>query len=187
MIYFKPLPANKTQFIEFWSRLYKPSEYEHIYVKNIGKRLTKERILNLYRWKNYRKLSKHKRKSVLINFVDRLDVLSRLSTNADVRKLLTSFSKGGPIWRIFWLHCWQPDRFPIYDQHVHRAMAFIKTGIREEIPKQDSEKLNSCIQAYLPFHNAFGQSDKRSVDKALWTFGKFLKEYNFPMEDQNGE
>jgi hypothetical protein len=75
-------------------------------------------------------------------------------------------------------------RFPIYDQHVHRAMAFIQTGALEEIPTDDAQKIASYIHRYLPFHATFAgigiQSVNRAVDKALWAFGKFLSEANFP-------
>ena len=94
---------------------------------------------------------------------------------------------GGAIWRIFWLHLQHPKLFPIYDQHVHRAMAFLQTGEREEIPDYDPQKVESYWRRYLPFHATFEGIESRSVDKALWAFGKFLKEYRFPTGPLNGK
>ena len=50
---------------------------------------------------------------------------------------------GGAIWRIFWLHCHYPNKFPIYDQHVHRAMACIIGMKSLEIPKKNQDKVKA--------------------------------------------
>jgi hypothetical protein len=81
----------------------------------------------------------------------------------------------------FWLHCWQPARFPIYDQHVHRAMAFIESGEREEIPKNEASKVRAYLDRYLPFHRQFAGLDLRAVDRALWFYGKFIKTTQFSL------
>jgi hypothetical protein len=179
MLIYKPLEATRTQFIEFWSLRY-AYPGENLYNDNIGRELTEERILALFEWKNGTPLSSRKRTSVLSNFVERRTELERFQANQQAEDFLAHFSDGGAIWRIFWLHSWQPVRFPIYDQHVHRAMAFIETGEVEEIPPHDPRKIDSYISRYLPFHATFNGIDGRSVDKALWAFGKFLKEANFP-------
>jgi hypothetical protein len=69
-------------------------------------------------------------------------------------ELLARFREGGVIWRIFWLHCWQPERFPIYDQHVHRAMRFLQTGKPDEIPLREADKIRAYLSDYMPFHAA---------------------------------
>ena len=54
--------------------------------------------------------------------------------------------EGGAIWRIFWLHIQHPDTFPIYDQHVHRAMAYLLgPPTPEEIPIANSAKVKCFI------------------------------------------
>ena len=181
MLIYQPAGANEAEFVEFWCLRYAYAE-ENLYAENIGQELTEQRILSLFRWKNGTPLSQRKRDSVLENFVRRQQELAQLNPNAKAGELLDHFAGGGAIWRIFWLHCWQPERFPIYDQHVHRAMAFIhiQPGIPEEIPARDPAKIASYIQHYLPFHAKFNRLDGRNVDKALWAFGKFLKEANFP-------
>jgi hypothetical protein len=184
MIIYKPLPASPTQFVEFWSLRYRYAK-EHLYNDNIGQELSEERIFELYEWKNGTPLSDPKRVSVYHNFVEHLGELTQLKSDLEPTAFLAQFPNGGAIWRIFWLHCWQPLRFPIYDQHVHRAMAFIVTGLPEEIPVSDQHKIHAYIHGYLPFHGTFHGIDSRSVDKALWAFGKFLKEAHFPVEAQN--
>jgi hypothetical protein len=66
-----------------------------------------------------------------------------------------------------------------------RTMAFIVNGIPEEIPIYDPRKIEAYIDRYLPFHAQFAAMDGRAVDKALWAFGKFLSEVNFPVRVPN--
>jgi len=177
---YQPIQTSAAEFIDFWSRRYRYAE-AHLYDDNIGLGLTKQRILDLYRWKNNKDLSQKKLNSVIQNFIQRRNELSQFKDNLSANDILAHFADGGAIWRIFWLHCFRPDQFPIYDQHVHRAMMFIQNGKAEEIPKSDPRKINAYIGEYLPFYERFVATDGRVVDKALWTFGKFIKENNFPM------
>lgn len=172
---YKPHSVEKEQFIEFWRRQYNDPN-EHLYEDNIRQTLTEQTVLNLYRWKNGTPLSQRKTESLRRNFIERIDELEAIGKDANIDVLLARFTQGGAIWKIFWLHCWEPDRFPIYDQHVHRAMAFIQKGVREEIPTMDECKILTYKERYLAFHSEF-HYDNRIVDKALWTFGKFLKLY----------
>jgi hypothetical protein len=180
LIIYEPVSADARAFIEFWSARYTGYD-DDFYEANVGQELTQARILEWFEWKNGTPLSELKRKSVLRNFVARRDELASLRDEAPTQ-LLAHFSEGGVIWRIFWLHCWQPKRFPIYDQHVHRAMRFIETGVREEIPAKDPDKIRAYIERYMPFHARFEGQPQRAVDKALWAFGKFIGENNFPLE-----
>jgi hypothetical protein len=111
---------------------------------------------------------------------DRITDLGKARSEAE--QFLARFDGGGAIWRIFWLHLWQPMRFPIYDQHVHRAMRFIQAGVIEETPERESEKIHSYTDQYLQFYARFDGINHREVDEALWTYGKFLSENNFPTE-----
>jgi hypothetical protein len=139
MLIYKPCRADMKGFVKFWSSQYNWIVEPAIYDDNIGLELTEGRIWKLFRWKNGGPLSKLKEKTVRQNFVGRRAELKGLPKNQQIEALLDRFSQGGAIWRIFWLHCWQPKRFPIYDQHVHRAMTFIKTGACEEIPVPEIE------------------------------------------------
>lgn len=176
---YEPVKADLKAFIEFWEARYGGYD-DDVYHANVGHELTEARILELFEWKNGRRLSESKRKSVTRNFVERRSELDQIPRDETASALLARFSEGGVIFRIFWLHCWQPARFPIYDQHVHRAMRFIETGVREEIPDKDSDKIEAYIHQYIPFHARFNSMPERAVDKALWAFGKFVGDNDFP-------
>lgn len=177
---YQAVEADQEQFVDFWSQRYEYAQ-EALYVDNIGQELTEQRIVDLFVWKNGTPLSERKRNSVAHNFVARRQELAQFQNNIDARGFLNHFGNGGAIWRIFWLHCHRPDEFPIYDQHVHRAMVYVQTGEIEEIPNYDPRKIDAYINRYLPFHAQFEAIDGRSVDKALWAFGKFINENNFPV------
>jgi hypothetical protein len=181
LIVYEPVKADGKAFVEFWSGRYSGYD-DDFYEANLGQELTETRILDWFEWKNGRPLSAQKRNSVLKNFVARTGELESIPANETPTQILNRFSDGGAIWRIFWLHCWQPTRFPIYDQHVHRAMRFIESGVLDEIPTNDREKILAYTEQYLPFHALFDGFPHRVVDKALWAFGKFIGENNFPTE-----
>lgn len=166
MFIYQPLRANQQEFVEFWSLRYAYA-HENLYLKNIGQELTEQGILELFQWKNGIPLSKIKLESVRRNFIQRRGELAQLPANISANEFLAHFKNSGAIWRIFWLHCWQPNRFPIYDQHVHRAMAFINNGTREKISKYDPHKIEAYIYRYLPFYTQFSAFHGRTVDKAL--------------------
>lgn len=166
--------ATAEEFVNFWSALY-DYKNEKKYEENIGKRLTAEGIRDLFYWKNGGPLSSLKSRSVENNFIDNLSELERIPQTTTGHDFLSKFHSGGAIWRIFWLHCWQPNRFPIYDQHVHRAMIFIVSGTLEEISKDDRRKIQFYFEKYIPFFDGYSNLNSRTVDRALWAFGKFLK------------
>jgi hypothetical protein len=60
-------------------------------------------------------------------------------------------------------------------------MRFIQAGVREEIPEKEPDKIEAYLNQYIPFHAWFDGIAHRAVDKALWTFGKFIGENNFPL------
>lgn len=176
---YKAVEVEIEEFVNFWSQRYIYPE-QQLYYENIGCELTEERIFNLFLWKNGVRLSERKRNSVQENFIKRRSQLEQFKINTSPREFLEVFREGGAIWRIFWLHCFRPDRFPIYDQHVHRAMAFIQNRVIEEIPQYDPRKIDAYIDRYIPFYEKFAMVGPRNLDKALWSFGKFIKETNFP-------
>jgi len=167
-------------FIQFWSAAYQ-YENNHLYDENIGQPLTEVSLRALYLWKNGGELSKAKRLSVEHHFVDRLPDLQKLPDKVSAEEFLNTFQDGGTIWRIFYLHCWKPNEFPIYDQHVHRAMSYLRTGTATEIPRGNSEKVRTYLTQYLGFHSGFDFGDQRVLDKALWAFGRYLKSPMFPL------
>jgi len=170
----KITPSSPEEFIRFWANLY-VDRHEEYYTHNIGKKLTPERVRKLFLWKNSGEASKSKKKTIENNFVEKLKEVSNLAEETTPKEFLDKFIRGGPIWRIFFLHIWQPKRYPIYDQHVYRAMIFLRDGKKKEIPAKNPEKIATYLSDYIPFHRQFQDDGNRSVDKALWTFGKFLK------------
>ncbi|PJZ23969.1 hypothetical protein CH352_00935 [Leptospira hartskeerlii] len=175
-IIFQERDSSKDEFINFWKlRYFYDSDVD--YEKNLQRPLTKDKIKNLFIWKNGRALSELKNETVERNFSQRLKELPKLDADLSPDKFLEKFSEGGVIWRIFFLHCWQPDRYPVYDQHVYRAMYFIKYSKIEEIPKSDYEKINSYLSEYLPWWEEYFKDYGRDADKALWAFGKKIKAY----------
>ncbi|MHB8225186.1 hypothetical protein [Acidithiobacillus sp.] len=111
--------VDEQRFVEFWSARY-PTVNEPAYQSNIGKPLTEERLLRLFEWKNNGRIAKHKLDSIRRNYIEGKPVPPTLG---DRSGLLTFIQKpGGAIWRIFWLHCHDPSSYPIFDQHVYRAV-----------------------------------------------------------------
>ncbi len=179
LLTYKPHMSQMADFVSFWERQYN-YPLEHLYTTNIGQPLTSVGIHQLFEWKNGSVLSGPKRRSVEQNYVAHIAKVNALPQATDAASFLQEFPSGGAIWRIFWLHCWQPSRFPIYDQHVHRAMVFIEQQRLEEIPERDTEKIQQYLTRYLPFHQKFKGINQRSLDKALWFYGKFVKANRFP-------
>lgn len=169
------VPASADEFVAQWSQWYSyPSEDG--YSSNIGLPLTPARIHALFEWKNGGKLSARKLKSVELHYAARSTELNNLPANTTAQDFLGKFG-GGAIWRIFLLHCWRPQRFPIYDQHVHRAMEFIQTRTAREISSSTKAVLRDYTERYVPFWRRFSATPDREVDKALWVFGKVLKQF----------
>ncbi len=169
--------VSKSEFLRFWSAVYRYND-EQAYDDNIGKELTSDRIQALFHWKNGMSLSGDKLSSIEKNFIQRREELKKFRKGFSAAAFLDHFDKGGPTWRIFWLHCFSPGRFPIFDQHVNRAMTYLQTGKAEEI--SGAKRVKQYVAKYLPFYVGFADHDRRRVDKALWAFGKFLKNWQLP-------
>lgn len=169
--------VSKDEFLRFWSLTYRYSA-DYLYDDNIGRPLTPDRIRALFRWKNGTVLSDDKMASVEENFILRRKKLKAFKPNFTAEAFLDIFDQGGETWRIFWLHCFSPSRFPIFDQHVNRAMTYLQDGVPQEIAA--SGRVEQYVAAYIPFYEEFAGSDRRQADKALWAFGKFLKNWDFP-------
>ncbi len=111
MLIYKPHRADSKGFVRFWSHQYGYGD-DARYEQNIGPELTEKRIQDLFEWKNGTPLSKLKQGSLYRNFVERRAELDRLREDENPEVFLAHFAKGGAIWRIFWLHCWQPSASP---------------------------------------------------------------------------
>jgi hypothetical protein len=101
----------------------------------------------------------------------------RIDQGASTEMLVEYLNRpGGAIWRIFWLHLQHHLRFPIYDQHVHRAMAYLLNhpDSKREAPAHNPAKIHAYLNEYRGFFARFDGHDPRQVDRALWSFGRFL-------------
>jgi hypothetical protein len=171
LVVIRAVETGPDDFIEFWASRYVDPR-ESLYDENIGKPLTPESVMALFEWKNGGKLSDRKKTSVHQHYVSRINE----PLPHEVRGFLKSFglNNGGSIWPIFWLHCCN-QQFPIFDQHVYRAMTFIQHRESDELNKySDKQKIDFYLDRYIPFYAQLGNLDRRA-DKALWMFGKFLK------------
>jgi len=177
LIVFNRAATDPSTFVDYWSSVYS-YRLEHLYEENIGTELTVARLKELFKWKNGLELSGRKGESVRRNCLLRLDELKALPSRTSADGFLEKFANGGAIWRIFFLHCWAPKRFPIFDQHVYRAMRFIQSEVVEEIPNNNRAKVGIYLDQYLAFFQPFGAVDLRLADRALWAFGKFIKNYS---------
>ena len=186
LITYEPVEADENAFVMYWAARYQDYDDDSFYTENVGRELNEQRILAWYEWKNGTPLSESKLRSVIANYVNRRAELDEISSAEKAEHFLARFDAGGAIWRTFWLHLWQPTKFPIYDMHVHRAMRFIQSGAKEEISgKADSVKIRLYVDQYLPFYARFDGINHREVDKALWFYGKFLSENKFPADPKS--
>jgi hypothetical protein len=168
------------RFFDHWSSRYQdPRQRDgEFYDPNIGKgdalRTEWEALQALFIWKNGTEISPGKLNSIRKNYFNNWTEDANLES-----RFLNPNKSGGPIWNIFYLHCRFPDRYPIYDQHAHRAMIYIQTGaICEDDLSSDPKLVYECYQQYRPFVESVrlhGCHDMRKIDRALYTFGQFLK------------
>lgn len=164
-------------FISFWSKKYQYI-HERLYEENIDKPLNKKRVKVLYFWKNGCKIAEPKERSIKNNYIPSLLTLPVLN-NIEQGKQYFASLKGGVIWNIFWLHCLKSNMFPIFDQHTYRACTYLLGNGIADISELTPRKIKDFyFDTYIPFFNQFGYSADRRVDKALFTFGKFLKKWN---------
>lgn len=167
------------EFVNFWQPFY--SYDKKLYNKNINKKyFTKKDILNLYTWKNGKELNSKVKISINKNIIASLKNINNYKKckNINTKKILMEFSKiKGTVWKIFLLHIIKPKEFPIYDQNVHRAYAFIHSHKWERINNKISqkEKENFYFNEYLKFIKEHKYLVLKSIDEALFAFGKFIK------------
>jgi hypothetical protein len=178
-----PIIVNKgtvNQFIDCWSKYYNYSGNE-IYFKHLNKcKIEAEDIRELFKWKNNMRLSIKKDISIETKIIPRLSILNDLKKEKDIvfKTISDAFYNVPAIWRIFLAHIIKPNTFPIFDQHVYRAMIYLQTNKIEELKNRDKAKLEKYEYEYLRFFNDISSkiSDYKKYDEAMWAFGKFLKQ-----------
>ncbi|MCL4550410.1 MAG: hypothetical protein M1480_13690 [Bacteroidetes bacterium] len=168
--------TDQETFINFWSNKYQYS-LENLYVHNIQPPLSENSVLNLFHWKNGMRLSTAKLQSVRNNYIALLDNLPELNNLEQGRNYYAQLN-GRMIWNLFWLHCINPNLFPIFDQHTYRACNYILNNAVAELSElNDNEKINFYFDTYIQFFNEFHNNENRRIDKAFFMFGRFLKKW----------
>lgn len=161
--------SDNASFLTHWASKY-DYPHEQKYTDNIGKPLTKESLQDLFEWKNGTgaKIASRKALSIATNYSPTFDGNRR-------NRYLNHKQPGGAIWNIFFLHCLDPVTWPIFDQHTFRAMRYLETGRIEELGGTNRQKYIAYEIGYIPFLKKLNLGEQRTVDKALFAFGQFLK------------
>lgn len=168
------------QFIDCWSRFYDYSGTDtyHKHLKNHP--LTVDDLHELFKWKNGMRLSVLKDNSLETKIIPKLKIINNLrgERKLSFQTINDNFSDVSAIWRIFLAHIINSEKFPIFDQHVYRAMIFLLTNKIEELKNNDQIKLHKYEHEYLIFFNSVSPeiTDYKKYDEAMWTFGKFLSQ-----------
>jgi len=174
---YSPIEMEKQDFIAFWAQKHFYS-LEYLYEENIGQTLNRERVIKLFTWKNGGNIATKKIRSIEDNYLPSLIEIPVLNNIENGRIYLESLG-GGVIWNIFWLHCLKPQLFPIFDQHTYRAYKFItESRIAETAELKDNEKIELYLKNYIHFFSQLGSNENRKVDKALFMYGRFLKNWD---------
>jgi hypothetical protein len=160
-----------------WSSRYDETNDKQLYDPNIGK-TDEKALIALFKWKNGGgKMAQHKMDAIYANY------LNRWTDNADLEARYLDPDQGnGPIWNIFYLHCRFPAKYPIYDQHAHRAMIYIQEHVickeRDDLNYKPRPFVYQSYKRYRHFVEDIRRAtdlDLRPIDRALYTFGQFLK------------
>ena len=165
------------EFISFWSKLY---VYDNavLYERIHNKTLSEDDLKDLYKWKNGMKLSQAKEKSLNTKIISKLEIVNNLraASNFDLEYFLKEFKQVSVVWKVFLLHILKPNRFPIYDQHVHRAYRFINNQSSNDIraSMKESLKLEFYFEEYYPFVRQSQMTDLKKMDEAFFAFGQFI-------------
>ena len=169
--------ASLKEFISFWSKLY---VYDNavLYERIHNTTLSENDLKDLYKWKNGMKLSQAKEKSLNTKIISKIEIVNNLraASNLDLEYFLKEFKQVSVVWKVFLLHILKPNRFPIYDQHVHRAYRFINNQSSDSIKASmnESVKLKFYFEEYYPFVRESKITDLKKMDEAFFAFGQFI-------------
>ena len=175
------LSQNANAFVKCWSSLYNYPGYE-VYKSTVTKpEISKKDLRKLFTWKNGTDLSTKKENSFLSQALQHEELINELKKEFDQKKFEKTFGKMSAVWQIFLLHIIQPNECPIFDKYVYRAFRFIQNLDEKRLPSNQSERLKIFHEEYRPFFidmvKLADEFDQFDIDKALWTFGKMIKEY----------
>ena len=175
---------NLESFINSWSKQYSFSN-EAIYSNSISKKaFTITDIQNLYVWKNGMKLSELKQKSLDGKIKSKLSIINDFKSTyeLDLKVFSKEYKNLSAVWKIFLLHLINPNKYPIYDQHIHRSFLFIHNEDWSNISNDsvlNKDKEMFYFNRYLPFIQESNVTDLKQLDEAFFAFGQFLNTRNY--------
>ena len=189
-----------TSFIHFWERVYdnlnsnKKYRDNDFYWNNIGIKgnslipLKEENIEPLFLWKYGKKLFQNEI-NISTNVKNRINELNEFRKITKLnwnyfedfynQVALKCVKTKAPVISLFIVHIAQPFKYPIIDQHVVRAYKYLSAEDKSHVRPEEYIKL---YKNYIDFFNELSTKSKlsfRNIDKALWAFGKFLKDKGF--------
>lgn len=173
-----------TDFINHWKPLYSYFD-DNRYYQNINVvQFNDTNLVDLFHWKNGMTLkgSGGKEKSLNDKILKRVLLINeyKKQSKIELEKFNEDFSDVSPVWRIFLLHIIKPNKYPIYDQHIHRTYNFIH-GLEWKSIKNtisDKSKLDFYFKSYLPFVEKLEINSLKEMDEAFFAFGQFLNTRN---------
>ena len=117
--------------------------------------------------------------SPLSRFFIKISIVNELKAeeNIDMNIFLEQFIGLTAVWKIFLLHIIKPDKYPIYDQHIHRAYNFIngldyKNISADEVSNSDKESF--YFKTYFVFIKSLKNPNLKTLDEAFFAFGQFI-------------
>lgn len=176
-------PINsKEDFVTFWKLRYR-YESEIDYANTINSEINHIMLKELFIWKNGRRMSSKKEISFKNKIQRRVELLRtyRKSSKRSIRNLYDELSDVSFVWRVFACHIARPSEYPIYDQHIHRAVLYLLEdeswrGVNNTMSMEQKELF--YFEVYLSyFLPQFKEFSYRDIDKALFAFGRYLKDY----------
>tara|TARA_R110001583_G_scaffold92594_2_gene235171 strand:+ start:495 stop:1073 length:579 start_codon:yes stop_codon:yes gene_type:complete len=176
--------TNLNEFINYWSQLYSYPN-ENLYNNTIVKQqYSIADIQNLYVWKNNMRLSAPKQKSLESKIKAKLTIINTLKTigDVDLNNFKKEFKNVSAVWKIFLLHSIKPNKYPIYDQHIHRAFLYIHNEDFSNISNdtiKDKAKETFYFERYVPYIESINIIDLKKLDEAFFAFGQFLNTRNY--------
>jgi hypothetical protein len=198
-------------FVEYWSKKFDESKYPPEFFAYHSARLAagmpveefKETLIALLHWKDgkadlYSPIS-YTAKPNIINPVKSLELqqaqnLMKVFFEFRAQPELTDrglsfYNYLQRLWRttvipVFIMHIARPTEVPIVDQHVIRAIRFLRGN---SLHVQNTDVTWTDFETYYDFFvNAVAESDldRRLTDMALWAWGKELKRFISPNEGE---
>ena len=176
------------EFISFWSANYKTFESQEMrdrYNDNICfNKFSIGNINKLFIWKNgiEGKIAKNKNKFP-IRVIENIATVNLLKNKWEEETFNEVFkpNKYGAIWNSFLMHIINPNKFPIFDQHVYRAFLFLKEKPLNELKGTNKIKFEIYRNEYIPFFNTLKSESGcsvKTIDEAMWAYGKFISTYS---------